>query len=66
MHNPALIGHHRNANGWTASVIAHGYNGPGTYEVWAFHEDGRGDPDVQGWLAESAVRAFLAEVAARP
>ena len=54
------------ANGWTASVIAHGYGGPGLYEVWAWHEDGRTDPDVQGWLAASAVRVFLREVEARP
>jgi hypothetical protein len=65
-HDASLLGHHCYENGWTASVIAHGYNGPDTYEVWAWHEDGRTDEDVQGWLAASAVRVFLREVAARP
>lgn len=66
MSDETLVGQHHFENGWTASVIDNGYGSETSpYEVWAWHEDGRTDPDVQGWLAASAVRVFLREVEAR-
>lgn len=66
MSDETLVGKHHFANGWTASVITHGYGDMHSpYEVWAWHADGRTDDDVQGWLTASAVRVFLREVEAR-
>jgi hypothetical protein len=36
-----------------------------TAEVWAWHEDGRNDAEVQGWRSVDEVLAFLNEVAER-
>lgn len=53
-------------NGWTASAITDGYGSPShPYEVWAWHKDGRTDPDVTGYCTEEMVTEFFDAVEAR-
>lgn len=68
-----LIGHHELPNGYTVSIIGHGY-GAGSNLLEAWHWDANGESrdedgetvDPEGWLTEGAARVYLRLISERP
>lgn len=60
-----LLGKHYLPNGWTVSIIGHGYGASeGLLEAWAWDADGHAPEDPEGWLTEEEAQAYLDRIAA--